>query len=65
MENLMDAENAGPSRREKLAGAFNRGLRGYEFSYHACTPSARLVSARFLDEGARIAHDISTRYRAN
>ncbi len=65
MENLMNAENAGPSRREKLAGAFNRGLRGYEFSYHACTPSARLVSARFLDEGARIAHDISTRYRAN
>ncbi len=65
MENLMNAENAGPSRREKLAGAFNRGVSGYEFSYHACTPSARLVSARFLDEGARIAHDISTRYRAN
>ncbi len=65
MENLMNAEDAGPSRREKLAGAFNRGLRGYEYSYHACTPSARLVSARFLDEGARIAHDISTRYRAN
>ncbi|MGP0105929.1 TIGR02301 family protein [Rhodoblastus sp.] len=65
MEKLMNAENAGPSRREKLAGAFNRGLRGYEFSYHACTPGARLVSARFLDEGARIAHDISTRYRAN
>lgn len=65
MENLMNAEDAGPSRREKLAGAFNRGLRGYEYAYHACTPSARLVSARFLDEGARIAHDISARYRAN
>jgi uncharacterized protein (TIGR02301 family) len=65
MENLMNAEDAGPSRREKLAGAFNRGLRGYEYAYHACTPSARLVSTRFLDEGARIAHDISTRYRAN
>jgi uncharacterized protein (TIGR02301 family) len=65
MENLMNAEDAGPSRREKLAGAFNRGLRGYEYAYHACTPSAQLVGARFLDEGARIAHDISTRYRAN
>ncbi|MCI4680149.1 TIGR02301 family protein [Rhodoblastus acidophilus] len=65
MENLMSAENAGPSQREKLAGAYNRGLRGYEYSYHVCTPNARLVSERFLDEGARIAHDISSKYRAN
>lgn len=65
MENLMSAEDAGPSRREKLAGAYNRGLQGYEYAYHACTDNARLVRARFLDEGARIAHDISKRYRAN
>jgi uncharacterized protein (TIGR02301 family) len=65
MEDLMNAENAGPSRREKLAGAFNRGLRGYEYSYRVCTPTARLVGARFLDEGARIAHDVSARYRPN
>jgi uncharacterized protein (TIGR02301 family) len=65
MENLMEAEAAGPSRREKLAGAYNRGLQGYEFSYHVCTPSARLARQRFLDEGAQLAHDISARYRAN
>jgi uncharacterized protein (TIGR02301 family) len=65
MENLMTAEAAGPSRREKLAGAYNHGLRGYEFSYHACTPNAQLVRQRFLDEGAQLAHDISARYRAN
>ena len=65
MQNLMSAEGAGPARREKLAGAFNRGLRGYQFSYRVCTPSARLACRRFLDEGGQIAHDISTQYRAN
>lgn len=65
MQNLMSAEGAGPARREKLAGAFNRGLRGYQFSYRVCTPSALLARRRFLDEGGQIAHDISTQYRAN
>jgi uncharacterized protein (TIGR02301 family) len=65
MENLMTAEGAGPSRREKLAGAYNRGLQGYAFSYRVCTPNAQLARKRFLDEGAQLAHDISTRYRAN
>jgi uncharacterized protein (TIGR02301 family) len=65
MENLISAEGAGPSRREKLAGAYNRGLQGYAFSYRVCTPNARLARQRFLDEGAQLAHDISARYRAN
>jgi uncharacterized protein (TIGR02301 family) len=65
MQDLMGAEGAGPARREKLAGAFNRGLRGYQFSYRVCTPSAQLARRRFLDEGGQIAHDISTQYRAN
>jgi predicted secreted protein len=65
IQDLMSAEGAGPARREKLAGAFNRGLRGYQFSYRVCTPSALLARRRFLDEGGQIAHDISTQYRAN
>lgn len=65
MEALMTAEEAGPSRREKLAGAFNRGWQGYQYSYRICTPNAQLARSRFLDEGARLAHDISTRFRAN
>jgi predicted secreted protein len=65
MEALMTAEEAGPSRREKLAGAFNRGWQGYQYSYRICTPNAQLARGRFLDEGARLTHDISTRYRAN
>ncbi len=65
MQELMAAEASGPALREKLAGAFNRGLRGYEFSYRVCTPNAMLARSRFLDEGALLAHEISTQYRAN
>lgn len=65
MENLMSAENAGPNRRERLAGAYNRGLQGYRYSYRTCTPNAELARRRYLDEGARLAHDIAAKYRAN
>jgi predicted secreted protein len=65
MENLMTAEDAGPARREKLAGAYNRGWQGYQYSYRMCTPNAQFARRRFLDEGARLAHAVSTRYRAN
>lgn len=65
MQTLMTAEAAGPARREKLAGAYNRGLQGYEYSYRVCTPNAQLARRRFLDEGERLAHEITTQYRAN
>jgi uncharacterized protein (TIGR02301 family) len=65
MENLMTAEDAGPARREKLAGAYNRGWQGYQYSYRMCTPNAQLARRRFLDEGSRLAHEVSTQYRAN
>jgi uncharacterized protein (TIGR02301 family) len=65
MENLMTAEDAGPARREKLAGAYNRGWQGYQYSYRMCTPNAQMARRRFLDEGARLAHDVSTQFRAN
>jgi len=65
MEKLMTAEDAGPARREKLAGAYNRGWQGYHYSYRMCTPNAQMARRRFLDEGARLAHDVSTQFRAN
>ena len=51
-----------PARKETLAGAFNRGFRDYELTYRACTPAAREIVARFLDEAARIAKDVANRY---
>jgi uncharacterized protein (TIGR02301 family) len=65
MENLITAEAAGPKRRAELAGAYNRGLRGYQYSYRTCTPNARMARHLFLDEGMKLAHDISTQYHAN
>lgn len=62
MAALLDAEANSPERRERLAGAFNRGYRGYETTYRACTPNAQAAIARFVDEGGKIANEISYRY---
>ena len=62
MATLLDAEGTTPERREKLAGAYNRGYRGYETTYGQCTPNARSAIARFVAEGGRLARDISDRY---
>ena len=62
MSALLDAEAHTPARRDRLAGAFNRGLRGYAASYRTCTPSARIVIARFLAEADRLTRDLASRY---
>lgn len=62
MAALLDAEATAQDRREKLAGAFNRGYAGYRTTYRTCTPNAQLVIVRFVDEGARIAREISYRF---
>jgi uncharacterized protein (TIGR02301 family) len=62
MRGLLDAEAQAPNRRERLAGAYNRGFRGYEIQYRACTPNARVVIQRFLDEGERLARDVTGRF---
>ena len=42
--------------------SFNRGYRGFEQTYRTCTPAADLVIRRYLDEGARIARELTARY---
>jgi uncharacterized protein (TIGR02301 family) len=59
---LVGAEGTTDARKESLAGAFNRGFRDYELTYRACTPTARAIVARFLDEAGRIAKDVANRY---
>jgi uncharacterized protein (TIGR02301 family) len=59
---LLGTEGATDARKEALAGAFNRGFRDYELTYRACTPTARDIVARFLDEASHIARDVATRY---
>ena len=62
MAALLDAEARTPAVRDRLAGAFNRGVRGYAASYRTCTPSARLVVARSLAEADRLTRDLASRY---
>jgi uncharacterized protein (TIGR02301 family) len=62
MSALLEAEAKSGPRRQKLTSAFNRGFRGYEITYRSCTPNAQLVISRYLDEGSRLARDITYRY---
>ena len=62
MAALLSAEGATEARKERMAGAFNKGFRGFEQTYRTCTPNAQLVITRYVDEGERIAHDIASRY---
>jgi uncharacterized protein (TIGR02301 family) len=62
MANLLEAEAKSEARKESLAGAYNRGFRDYALYYRVCTPAAREVIARYLDEAAKISNDVATRY---
>ena len=62
MEALLAAEAPSGERRRKFVASFNRGYRGFQQTYRTCTPAASIAIRRYLEEGARIAHDISARY---
>jgi len=62
MQALIDAEAPSGERRQKIVARFNIGYRGFQQTYRSCTPAADIAIRRFLDEGARIARDITARY---
>jgi len=62
MQALIDAEAPGGERRRKIVASFNRGYRGFQQTYRTCTPAADLAIRRYLEEGAKIARDITARY---
>lgn len=62
MQALVEAETQAGERRERMIAAFNRGFSGFQQTYRTCTPAASLAIKRFLDEGAKIARDITARY---
>jgi uncharacterized protein (TIGR02301 family) len=59
---LIDAEAPSGDRRARLIASFNRGYRGFQQTYRTCTPAAELVIRRYLEEGSRIARDVTARY---
>lgn len=62
MQALVDAEAPSGERRERLIASFNRGYRGFQQTYRSCTPAADYAIRRYLEEGSRIARDITARY---
>lgn len=62
MQALVDAEAPAGERRRKIVASFNRGYRGFQQTYRTCTPAADIAIRRYLDEGAKIARDITARY---
>ena len=62
MQSLVDAETPGGDRRSRMIASFNRGYRGYQQTYRSCTPAADLVIRRYLEEGSKIARDMTARY---
>lgn len=62
MQALVDAEAPTGDRRARMIAAFNRGYRGFQQTYRGCTPAADLVIRRYLEEGAKIAREVTARY---
>ena len=62
MQALVDAETPHGERRARLIASFNRGYRGYQQTYRTCTPAADLVIRRYLEEGSKIAREVTARY---
>ena len=62
MQALIDAEAPSGERRRKIVAGYNRGYRGFQQTYRTCTPAADTAIRRYLDEGAKIAREITARY---
>lgn len=62
MKALIDSEGVTPARRDRLAGAYNRGYRGYALTYRVCTPAAHEAAARYVAEGDRLSHALAGRF---
>ena len=62
MAALVAAEAQAADRKARMTAAFNRGYRGFQQNYRTCTPAADMVIRRYLDEGSKIARDLTARY---
>ncbi|MCJ2070207.1 TIGR02301 family protein [Methylobacterium sp. J-030] len=62
MKALIESEGVTPARRDRLAGAYNRGYRGYALTYRVCTPAAHEAAAHYVAEGDRLSHALAGRF---
>ena len=62
MQALLDAEGTNPERKSRMVASFNRGYGNFQQTYRTCTPAAELAVKRYLDEGVKLARDVTARY---
>jgi uncharacterized protein (TIGR02301 family) len=62
MQALLDAEAPNGERHSRFIAHFNKGYKSYQQTYHTCTPAADLVIRRHLEEGSKIAREVTARY---
>src|SRR5262249_17389979 len=62
VQRLIEAEAPAGDRRARMVASFNRGYRVFQQTYRTCTPAAELVIRRYLEEGSKIARDVTARY---
>lgn len=62
MQSLIEAEATSTSRRERLAGAYNKGYTEFAQSYRRCTPAAEVLINRYADEGGKLTRELSGRF---
>lgn len=62
MQSLLDAEGTTADRKTRMTASFNRGFGNFQQTYRTCTPAAELAVKRYLEEGTRLARDVTARY---
>ena len=62
MQAMIGAEQPSPIRRARFVDRFNRGFESYRSVYRSCTAAAATAIDRYMDEGVKIARDITARY---
>ncbi len=62
MQELLEAEGTSAGRKERLAGAYNRGFSSYALTYRNCTGSAKEATARLSGDGDKLSRRISGRF---
>ncbi|MBY0613770.1 MAG: TIGR02301 family protein [Beijerinckiaceae bacterium] len=61
-QEFMSVEPMSQARRERFAGAYNRGFQSYRLVYRKCTDNARLSVERLMDDGAKLTREIASRF---
>jgi uncharacterized protein (TIGR02301 family) len=62
MAELLDTEGLTAGRKERLAGAYNRGFKGFALTYRTCTAAAEEASARLSQDGERLSRSLAGRF---